>query len=49
MILSLLPSNGNSLNIKELMKFDSTFTLNSYEGIIIQNIIQPEVKKKSCE
>ena len=42
MILSLLPK---TLNIRELIKFDSTFTLNPYKGIIVDTVIQPEVKK----
>ena len=42
MILSLLPP---PLNIKELIKFDSTFTLNPYKGIITSKIIEPKVKK----
>ena len=43
MILSLLPPPGKTLNIKELIKFDSTFTLNPYKGIITDSIIQPKV------
>ena len=39
MILASLTSG-----IRDLIKFDSTFTLNPYESIIIENIIQPEVK-----
>ena len=43
MILSLMPPPGKTLNIKELIKFDSTFTLNPYKGIITETIIQPKV------
>ena len=45
MILSLLPPPGKTLNIKELIKFDSIFTLNPYKGIITSKIIEPKVKK----
>ena len=44
MILSVLPPPGKTLNIHELIKFDSTFTLNPYKGIIVDTIIQPEVR-----
>ena len=40
MILSLLPP---PFNIRELIKFDSTFTLNPYKGLITSNIIEPKV------
>ena len=32
------------LSVQELIKFDSTFTLNPYKGIIVDTIIQPEVR-----
>ena len=42
MILSLLPPPGKTA--RELIKFDSKFTLNPYKGIIVDVIIQPEVR-----
>ena len=47
-ILSLIPPpqpipQGKTVNIRELIKFDSTFTLNPYKGIILNRIIHPKV------
>ena len=42
MILSLLPPPGKTINVRELIKFDSSFTLNPYKGIITSIIIQPK-------
>ena len=46
MILASLPPRLHyhpAYTSDNLIKFDSTFTLNPYEDIIIENIIQPEV------